>query len=138
MFELISNPRRRTKSRPDLTPDFITDFMGLNNVGYRTDIKEDEGSYVIQTELPGLSREDIDIKVRDNRLTISAANENVIEEAEDNYIRKERRSGSYYRTFNLRNVKTDEINAKYENGLLEVTLPKTESAEEQGRRIDIH
>ncbi|MGB4045014.1 MAG: Hsp20 family protein, partial [Halanaerobiales bacterium] len=70
-------------------------------------------------------------------MTITAVNDEIIEEEKNNYIRKERRSGRFQRSFNISDVKADEIRAKYENGILEIVLPKAEKGK-KSRRIDIN
>ncbi len=70
-------------------------------------------------------------------MTITAVNDEIIEEEKNNYIRKERRSGRFQRSFNISDVKADEIKAKYENGILEIVLPKAGKGKKT-RRIDIN
>ena len=146
MFDLMPF-RNRSHSRNDvanwedsmnsLVSDFFNDMMDLADVGFKTDIKEDEDNYYIEAELPGLNKEDINIELNNDHLVISATNEETKEEEEENYIRRERRAGSYQRAFALDNVNEDEIEAEYDEGLLKVTLPKEESGQPQKRVIDI-
>ena len=84
-----------------------------------------------------MSKENINIEVDENYMTITAVNDEIIEEEKNNYIRKERRSGRFQRSFNVSDVNVDEIEAKYENGILEVRLPKAEPRKNV-RRIDIN
>ena len=145
MFNLVPFRRRKRNLPGDfdstfdsLVSDFFSDVVDLADVGFKTDIKEDEDSYYIEAELPGMNRDDINIELEDNNLIISAHNEETDEVEEENYIRKERRSGSYQRVFPLENVKTDDISATYEDGLLNITLPKEEPGREKRRVIDIN
>lgn len=142
MFDLVPfRHRRNVEEREDpfnsLVSNFFSDVMDMADLGFKTDIKEDENKYSIEAELPGLSKDDINIEVNDNNLVISATNEEVQETKEDNYIRRERRTGSYQRSFKLENVKKDEIEAEYNDGILTVDLPKKEPGKTKKRVIDI-
>lgn len=70
-------------------------------------------------------------------MTISAQHQDEVEETKDNFVRKERRYGAFSRSFNISNVKTDEIHAQYKNGVLELDLPKLYEEKTQVRKIDI-
>lgn len=144
MFNLVPF-QRRNRGLVDLD-DFFDDFFnnfgrfGLTNTGvnaFRTDIKETENEYIVLAELPGVNKDNINIEVDENYMTITAVNDEIIEEEKNNYIRKERRSGRFQRSFNISDVKADEIKAKYENGILEIVLPKAEKGK-KSRRIDIN
>jgi len=144
MFNLVPF-QRRNRGLVDLE-DFFDDFFnnfgrfGLTNTGinaFRTDIKETENEYIVLAELPGVNKENINIEVDENYMTITAVNDEIIEEEKNNYIRKERRSGRFQRSFNISDVKADEIRAKYENGILEIVLPKAEKGK-KSRHIDIN
>jgi len=143
MFDMIPFRRRENRVRErneepfDIFFNNFFDFMDRSNVGLRTDIKETENEYILESELPGMDREDINIELNDNCLIITAQKNEVKEEENDNYVRRERRSGSYQRTFNVENVKQDEIQAEYKNGVLELVLPKKEEAKKTRRMIDI-
>ncbi|MFO7818955.1 MAG: Hsp20/alpha crystallin family protein [Halanaerobacter sp.] len=144
MFDLMTtkdNDRevaKRNRQPRDLFSSVLEDFMDLNEVaGFKTDIKETEDEYLIEAELPGMDKEDIELELNNNYLTIKADNEEVIEKEEDNYIRKERRSGKYQRSFRLNNVQQDDIEAEYNDGILEVSLPKIEKEKEKRKTIDI-
>ena len=100
------------------------------------DIREEEGKYTLEAELPGLSEKDIEVKVEDNLLTISSSTEEKKEEKRYGYLMRERRSSSFSRSFVLpKNVERDKIDANFKDGLLTLRLPKTEKA--QPKRIDI-
>lgn len=143
MFDLI--PFRRRNGDVERSEDpfnyLMSSFFDLADFGsrsFRTDVKENENEFRLQAELPGMKKEDIELSIEDDYLTISARNDEVIEEEKDNYIRRERRSGSYCRTFNIENVKEDEIDAQYKDGILEVILPKKEPGSAKRRTIDIN
>ena len=105
----------------------------------RTDVIEKEKSYELQAELPGFNKEDISIDLKNDTLTISAThNENKDEKGEDGkYIRRERRSSSYQRSFHVEGLKPEDIIAQYRNGVLTVDLPKKEAIPEKDEAIRI-
>lgn len=105
---------------------------------FKIDVKENENDYVVEAELPGVEKEEIDLKLNDGRLSISIKRDERMEEEdkERNYIHKERRFCSMSRTVYLEDAVTEGINAKLENGLLSITVPK-KAREERSKRIDI-
>ena len=146
MFDLVPFRNRRRGEVEEregdpfnsLVNEFFSDaFNAIDTRSFKTDVKENDDEYVIESELPGLEKDDINIEITDNYLTISAHNEEKIEEENENYIRRERRTGSFQRVFQIDNVKEDEIDAKYENGILMVTLPKKEKSAPKKKTIDI-
>jgi len=93
------------------------------------DIQEDKKGYRMEVELPGLTEKDIELKVEKDMLVISSKKEETKEEEKKEYVRKERRSYSFYRSFTLpENVKPDKIEASFKNGLLVISLPKAPEA----------
>jgi HSP20 family protein len=91
------------------------------------DVIENEGSIKLKAELAGMDPADINIEVQDNVLTVSGERRFQEEVKEDKYYRIERRYGSFSRSIALPQTVSEEgIEAKYENGLLEVTVPKAE------------
>jgi len=93
---------------------------------FRTDISETDNGYLLEAELPGFKKEDISIDIDQEYLTISAKKEeNKDEKDSDNrYIRKERFSGSFSRSFGITGIDPDSISAEYTDGILKVTMPK--------------
>ena len=99
----------------------------------KTDIKDTEDGYELSMELPGFSKEDISAQLRDGYLTISAAKNEVKDEKdkEGNYIRKERYSGQCSRSFYVgKELKQEDIRAKFDNGELVLRFPKAEERKE--------
>lgn len=104
----------------------------------KVDIHETDTEIVLEAELPGVSKENIEIILDDNYLTLRANQQEEKEVKKENYLRKERRTGSLVRTFLLpAEVKEEEAKAKFENGLLELRLPKKEPTKSTKRRINI-
>lgn len=114
-------------------PWFLEDFE------MKTDIKESEKNYTLEMDLPGFDKKDIDMKLEDGYLRISAC-KNEASESEENgkYLRRERKYGSVTRSFYVGNLKEEDIDASYNNGVLTVTLPKEVPAKpEDKKRIEI-
>ena len=107
--------------------------------GFRTDIKKVDGNYVLEAELPGFKKEDIHVDVKDNTLSITAERHSEFEQKEkkNSFLRCERSFGSYSRSFDLSGVKADEIKAKYENGVLKLTMPKKDKSLPEARHLEI-
>lgn len=94
-----------------------------------TDIQEGEQEYTIETELPGFQKEDVQATLNNGYLTISADHEENSDKKDkkNKYIRKERYSGHFQRSFYVGDNMTEEdIKAKYKDGILTVTIPKKE------------
>ncbi len=102
------------------------------------DIFEDEKEITLSADLPDMQEKDLDIRVEDGHLTIKGERKFENEEKKDNYHRIERRYGSFQRMFALpENVDADHIAAKYDKGVLKVTLPKVEQPEKKARTIAV-
>jgi len=102
------------------------------------DIYETPDSIVLQAELPGLSKEDIDIQVRDNVLTLKGERRSEKEVKEGNYLRVERAYGGFQRAFTLpAAVQADKIRAVFKDGVLDVSIPKVEEAKPKQIKIDV-
>lgn len=107
----------------------------------KTDVQEKDGSYLIDMELPGYKKEDIQAELKDGYLTIMAKhNENRDEkDTKGNFIRRERYFGSCQRSFFVGNyVKQEDIKAAFQNGILRLVIPKKEvGIEEKSNYIAI-
>ena len=104
--------------------DFFKPVMRRNDV--KCDIYEENDEYHIEMDIPGYDKKDINIEVKDGYLTVKASKETEDKEETKNYIRRERVVGSFTKSFALGDVDTDKIDAKFENGILNVTIPKQE------------
>ncbi|HLR70258.1 MAG TPA: Hsp20/alpha crystallin family protein [Pseudogracilibacillus sp.] len=103
---------------------------------FRVDVKETVDAYIVEAELPGVKKEEIDLSVNEGRLTISVKREESVEDKQDDsYIHKERRYGSMQRTLYLEGA-TDTGSAQLDDGLLKVTVPK-ETQANNANRIEI-
>ena len=95
-----------------------------------TDIKDTDAGYEITMNMPGVKKEDVKAELKDGYLTIRAtANTSKDEKGSDGrYIRRERYSGSCSRSFYVgEDIKQDDIKAKFENGILKISVPKKEA-----------
>lgn len=123
--------------------DAFKNFWGDNQLrrydAFRTDVIDQDDNYLLQAELPGFKKEDINIDLKNDLLTISASHKEEKDEEEKNkYIRKERYYTSYSRSFRVNNIEAEDIDASYNNGILEVRLPKKDAeAKETTQRIEI-
>ena len=99
------------------------------------DIAETDNDLVVRAELPGMKREDIDVEVTGESLTIRGERK-FDEDAKDQYIRVERPYGPFQRSFTIGvPVQADKVKAAYRDGILEVTIPKAE--EVKPKKIEI-
>lgn len=117
--------------------DFFSPMSFGKNQNFNADIKETKNEYLVSAELPGVKKEDINLEYRDNNLIISAKRNEEINEKKDNYIRRERTYGEISRSFHVENVDKSKIGAKFENGELQIILPKVNKTFEQSSKIQI-
>ena len=103
----------------------------------KVDIKETDKAYIVEAEIPGVKKDNIKLELSDDMLTIHVQHDEQTEEEGVNYIRKERKTFSTSRSFYVENVKHEDVTAKYENGVLKVTLPKRDKGAKKGKYIDI-
>lgn len=124
-------------------------FPDVNKVLYgkhadrvmRTDVKENEQDYELAIDLPGFKKEEISAELKDGYLTIQASKglDKDEQDKKGKYIRRERYAGAMSRSFYLgENMKQEDIHAKFEDGILKLSIPKVEKKEiEQNRYIAI-
>jgi HSP20 family protein len=100
------------------------------------DLVETEDALVLRGDLPGMSEDDVDIEIKDNVLTVSGERKSENEEKGEGYHRVERAFGRFSRSLNLpQGVEPEKVEAKFDNGVLEVRIPKP--AEAQPTRVQI-
>jgi HSP20 family protein len=93
------------------------------------DVYETDDSLVVKTSIPGVKPEDVDINIKGNVLSISGESKEEEEVKEENYLRRERRYGSFSRTLALpEGVDADKAEADFEDGVLTLTIPKAPEA----------
>lgn len=103
------------------------------------DIHETENNFVVKADVPGINKDDIQIDLKDNTLTIKGEKKFENKSSKDNYIRVERSYGSFVRSFVLpQNVDGGKITATYKEGVLEVTLPKKEESKPKQIKVEVN
>ena len=122
--------------------DLETGLLSNFNTGITlpaVNIKEDNENYFLELAVPGMNKDDFELEIDNDMLSISAETKSENEENRDNYTRREFGYASFKRTFTLPDtVEADNIKASYENGILSIHIPKREEAKRKpARRIDI-
>lgn len=145
MMNLIPYSRRNSDAAALYNPFQMFDemeksFFGSNSLSeFKTDIRDEGDHYLLEADLPGFKKEDINIDLNDSLLTISAERHSDYEERDKkgNFVRCERSYGSYSRSFGVEGIQTDDIKASYLDGVLKLTLPKRSPAKGESRRLSI-
>ncbi len=102
------------------------------------DISEKGNQFIIETEVPGVKKENLKITLQDNILTIQGEKKNVSNESERKYFLTERTYGSFKKSFTLpEEVNSDKVNAKFNDGVLSVTLDKVEEVSPVEKVIEV-
>ena len=100
------------------------------------DVREDETKYTVTLETPGIEKKDLKIKMKDNSLLVEGEKKEEKKEQSESYLRVERSFGSFRRVFNFDSqLNTKAVNAEFKDGILNITLPKSEK--EKPKEIDI-
>lgn len=139
MFDLMPFGYRNN-SLAKFFDSFDKNFFGdMQNMvsEFKTDILDKGDKFVLQAELPGFSKEDINIDIDGDYLTVSATHNTESEEKKESYIKRERTFGSFSRSFNISNIKVDSIKAQYKDGVLELELPKLDAQIPTTKKIAI-
>lgn len=124
----------------NMLDDFFSDNWsprrGLGQDTFKINVQQNEGEYLVEAELPGVNKEEIDLDLNDGRLTISVKREEKINEEKKNYIHRESRYTSMSRSIYLADAESRGVKAKLDNGLLSITVPRQEKAI-RAERIEI-
>ncbi len=123
----------------------MSDFFGdrledteLTDWTPSVDIVEDKDAFVVTADLPGLTKKDISINIKENMLTISGERKSDIKDEGKNYCRTERRYGAFKRSFQLTDkVIADKITASFKDGVLTVNVPKAEEVKPKEIEIKV-
>ena len=139
MYSLI--PFTRQSDLSNLFDEFDRRFFGGDSQlpDFRTDIRDQGDHYLLEADLPGFQKEDIDLHLEDGVLTITAKHDETKDSRAQGgkYVCRERRTGSYARSFDVSGIREDGIGASYENGVLKLTLPKQGEQAPVSRKIAI-
>ena len=98
----------------------------LTHDTFKVDVEDNGNEYLIEAEVPGIDKKDINVELNDGKLMISITRDENSESKKKNFIHRERRYSSMSRSIYLEDAKSDGIKAKLENGLLKVKVPKEE------------
>ncbi|CAM3764408.1 Hsp20/alpha crystallin family protein [Sphingobacterium prati] len=125
--------------------NFNRELLNWDNKNYSStsttvpavNIKENGDTFEVEVAAPGMAKDDFKVALEGNLLTISSAKEEKNEEQTDNYTRREFSYQSFQRSFELQKdvVDQDNIQARYENGMLRLTIPKKEEAKQKEPRL---
>ena len=155
MFDLIPWRRRDVESSPDRSAvdlwremdtvfdRFFSDMRWPDRAMTSQfvpalDVSENDGEFVVKAELPGIDPKEVDINLTGNLLTIKGEKRHEEEKTEDGFHRVERSYGTFSRSFQLPcEVEEDKIEAHYKNGVLDLRLPKAESAKRKSIKIEV-
>ncbi len=131
-FENIFDDFGRAFTDSFFTTPFMSGMTGSTFTGMKTDVRKEDGLYLMEVDLPGYSKEEINAELKDGYLTISAEHKSESEEKKDEgYVMKERRFGSCSRSFYVgEGVAEDDIKAAYRDGILHLSFPAEDSKEQ--------
>lgn len=142
---LVRRTNNFIPSFPSFFNNFWNDELDWNNRNYsNTDttipsvnVKEDDNKYEIEVAAPGMNKEDFNVKLENNVLTISSEKKNEKKEEDGIYSRREFSYQSFKRSFTLPegHIVTDKILARYTNGILQIELPKREEVKPQPTKM---
>jgi len=146
MQRLIVRPNNETAFFPKYVKTFLDDvnrnFENSNPTSSyvpRVNISEDANAIYVHAELPGLTKEDVKVTVKDNTLILRGEKKHEEKQEGRKYFRIEQRYGEFTRQFSLpENVKEEEVKASFANGILEINIPKKEPALPKEREIPIN
>jgi HSP20 family protein len=141
------NGARDGVARSDAFDDLgnmVESFFGKNwfydynvaNSTFKMDVREDENSYTIEAELPGVRKDEIALDVNDQTLSISVRREEQLDRSGINFVHRERRSNSMGRSVRLLGTQLDQIKAKLEDGVLRISVPK-QKKDDKKQKINI-
>jgi HSP20 family protein len=144
--------KKKSNGNGGLLPNLLDDFFGHRffspslldfgneamSRGFKTppaNITETKTEFILELSAPGLKREDFNVEINDGILTISSEKKEESKEEKEGYTRREFSYNSFQRSFQLPdNVIEESINAKYDNGLLKVSIPKKENTKTESKK----
>ena len=133
-------PRFMPNYLDNMFDDFFTPARTDDFSRMKCDIYLKDNNYIMEMDIPGFNKEDVNIEIDDNDyLTITAekSTSNDSEDEDKNYVRKERSYGKYQRSFYVGDIDKEGIDATFENGILKVTMPKKEEEKSSKKTIEI-
>ena len=147
MFELVPYGRKRAvawynpfEDLDEMQRRFLNINLGESAItDFKTDIRDNGDSYLLEADLPGFKKEDISVDIEGETLTIRAERTEEKEEKDGkgNFVKRERSYGSFSRSFDMTGIRTEDVSAAYENGVLKLTLPKKQETLPTSRKLEI-
>ena len=123
-----------------LFPEFVynEDYKDLDKLSMPVELHEHDNEYCVNAELPGVKKEDLDIDIDKNHLTINAKKEEEKEEKDSNYTKSEFRYGEFSRTVYFpKDIDVEKTDAKLEHGILKIHAPKKEIEKEKTKKLAV-
>lgn len=137
-LEDVSTRLNRLFGRTPQHTDPHQDMLALSDWSPSVDISETDTAYLIKGEIPGVNKEDVRITIEDKTLTMRGERKQETEEKNKKFHRIERSYGSFMRSFRMPDdVDEANIKAAFKDGMLNVTLPKSEKAKAKARAIEV-
>lgn len=118
----------------------FSSFFGTQDLAeFKTDVTDEGDHYLLEADLPGFEKKDIQLEISGDTLTVRALRHSKVEEKDnkDKLVRIERSYGSYSRQFDISGVEAERIKARYDNGVLKLTLPKKQAELPEARHLEI-
>jgi HSP20 family protein len=147
MFELVPYGRKRAvawynpfEDLDEMQRRFLNINLGESAItDFKTDIRDNGDSYLLEADLPGFKKEDISVDIEGETLTIRAERTDEKEEKDGkgNFVKRERSYGSFSRSFDMTGIRIEDVSAAYENGVLKLTLPKKQETLPTSRKLEI-
>lgn len=140
MFDLIPFEHKNGSLFDTFDKMMGNSFFGGLDKDYapcRTDIIDQGDKYLLKADMPGFDKGEINISIEGNRLDVSAEHKEENKDEKKNYVRCERRYGALSRSFDIEGIDTGKISASYNNGVLELSLPKIVETKPESKKIEI-
>mgnify|MGYP001809897688 FL=1 len=125
--------------RPNsLLEDFFNDdFFYPRTLGSHLDVYQENDNYVVEADLPGFKKEEIELQYENDLLTIRAQHKEESNEENKKYVYRSRSMASYVKQIRFTNIDPSKIDAKFDDGVLKVTLPSRDHILEETKRIEV-
>src|SRR5712672_3435227 len=136
--EFVTLQDRMNRLFRENQPDGREEALTASSFAPAVDVYEDEHKVTLKIEVPGIDEKDIDVRIENNTLTVHGERKIEKEEKEENYRRVERQYGSFTRSFTLpSSVDTGQVNARYDNGVLKISLAKKAEAKPKQIKVNV-
>lgn len=131
MINYFVKPARRYNAERELWDEFFNhDFYPQRINRMKTDVKETETEYLLDIEMPGYNKDNVEITVNDGYLTVTGTKEENKESGDRNYVTRERYSGKVSRSWYIGDVNTEDVKASFADGILKISVPKEDRKKE--------